>query len=141
MNLRSILLVEDDIGIQAVARFSLEMDGHWQVEVANCGEEGLSKAETINPSVILLDTALSDMETIEVLKQFVLDRKVCNIPIILFTTKLIDLKPTKNLCSSVVGVIYKPFDSLTLSNEISNLLNSRLQSATNHGRTAVRPYN
>jgi CheY-like chemotaxis protein len=122
MNQKSILIIEDNTDIQAIAKFSLEMDGHWQVTVADSGVEGLSKAKLTTPNVILLDSMLLDMEITEVLEKFKLDRKARNIPIILFTTKLIDMKLVKNLNNHVIGIISKPFNSLTLSSEISNLL-------------------
>ena len=125
MSQRSILIIEDDTGIQAVSKFSLEMDGHWQVALARCGTEGLFKAKSMNPDVILLDLVMPDMDGVEILEQLQSDNIVSNIPIILFTAKLIDWKIVKNEKSNVIGIINKPFDSLTLSAEISKLLERR----------------
>ena len=127
MNQRNILIIEDDTGIQAVTKFSLEMDDHWQVTVANCGEEGLSKARTTNPEVILLDLILPDVGGVEILEQLNYDNTTSNIPIILFTAKLLEGEIQEFKSSNVVGLITKPFDCLTLSEQISNILKKKPQ--------------
>lgn len=134
---RNILIIEDDTGIQAVTKFSLEMDGHWQVSIANCGKEGLLKAKIINPEVILLDAIALNTREVEILSQLRLDKTTRNIPIILFTTKIIDLKHLARQNRSIIGTIYKPFDALTLSKKICDILNRKAQlvggcSSTNH---------
>lgn len=128
---RNILIIEDDTGIQAVTKFSLEMDGHWQVTVANCGEEGLLKARTTNPEVILLDLILPDIGGVEILKQLNYDNTTSNIPIILFTAKLLEGEIQEFESSNVVGLITKPFDCLTLSKQVSNILQKKTQLVKN----------
>ncbi len=129
MSEKSILIIEDDTGIQAVTKFSLEMDGHWQVTVANCGKEGLLTAKSMNPDVILLDLIMPDLGGVEILEQLQSDNTARNIPIILFTAKLIDWEIVKNENNNVIGIINKPFDCLTLSAEISKLLDRRFHLA------------
>lgn len=124
---RNILIIEDDTGIQAVTKFSLEMDGHWQVTIANCGEEGLLKAKTINPDVILLDLILPDMGGLETIERLDDDNITSNIPIILFTAKLLAGEIQEFNNNNVVGLITKPFDCLTLSEEILNILRKKTQ--------------
>lgn len=138
MNQKSILVIEDDTGIQAVTKFSLEMDGHWQVTVANCGAEGLLKAKSTIPDVILLDLIMPDMGGMEILEQLQSDSITTNIPIILFTAKLIDWEIIKNEKSNVVGIINKPFDCLTLSAEISKLLDRRFHLAVSSVSNALQ---
>ncbi len=130
MKKRSILIIEDDIGIQAVTKFSLEMDNHWQVITASCGKEGLFKALNLNPDVILLDLIMPDISGIEILRKLHLERTTRNIPIILFTAKLIEGELLKIENSNVIGLIGKPFDCLTLSAQISNFLAPRVGTAT-----------
>ncbi|MEO0924617.1 MAG: response regulator [Cyanobacteria bacterium J06643_13] len=122
---RNILIIEDDTGIQAVTKFSLEMDGHWQVTTANCGEEGLLKAKTINPNVILLDLILPDMGGLETIERLNDDNTSSNIPIILFTAKLLAGEIQEFNNNNVVGLIAKPFDCLTLSEQILNILKKK----------------
>lgn len=127
MTRRTILVIENDTGIQAVTKFSLEMDDCWRVGIANCGKEGLLKAKSMIPDAILLDTTELNTEGVEILSQLRLNKTTRNIPIILFTTKILDLKQLEALNSSVTGVIYKPFDALTLSKDISDILKKTVQ--------------
>lgn len=129
MNQRNILIIEDDKGIQIVTKFSLEMDGYWQVTSAYCGKEGLFKAINMNPDVILLDLIMPDMGGIEIIEQLSLDRATRNIPIILFTAKLIEAKKFELENSNVIGLITKPFDCLTLSARILEILKKKVLAA------------
>lgn len=127
MTQRTILVIENDTSIQAVTKFSLEMNGHWLVSIANCGKEGLLKAQSMIPDVILLDAIALNTEKTEILSQLWQDKTTKNIPIVLFTTKLLDLKYLTRQNSNVIGTIYKPFDALALSKNISDILNQKAQ--------------
>ena len=52
MSKNRILIVEDDLGIQTLTKFCLEMENSWEISIAVNGEEGLSKAKAIHPDVI-----------------------------------------------------------------------------------------
>lgn len=119
---RRILIIEDDAGIQAVTKFSLEIEDNWQVTTAYCGKEGLFKAMHINPDVILLDLIMPDINGLEILKRLQNHRTTAKIPVILFTAKLMESEIVELENSNVIGIITKPFDCLTLSAKISNLL-------------------
>jgi CheY-like chemotaxis protein len=121
MNQHNILIIEDDTGIQAVTKFSLEMDCYWQVTSAYVGKEGLFKAMNINPDVILLDLMMPDMGGIEILEKLQSDRTTQNIPVILFTAKLMEVENLELENKNVIGLITKPFDCLTLSAKILDM--------------------
>ncbi len=125
MSKRHILIIEDDPGIQLITKFTLEMDNYWQVTTANCGKEGLFKANNLHPDVILLDLIVPDLKGIEILQRLQSDRVTQKIPVVLFTAKLIESARSELKHSNVIGFINKPFDCLALSTEISNLLNCR----------------
>ncbi|MBE9045672.1 response regulator [Pleurocapsales cyanobacterium LEGE 10410] len=131
MNKRSILVIEDDTGIQAVTKFSLEMDNHWQVVTANNGTEGVFQASNMNPDVILLDLVLPDISGRELLRKLQTERTTSNIPIVLFTAKSIEGEVLRIKSSNVIGLISKPFDCLTLSSQILDFLAHREQFADN----------
>jgi CheY-like chemotaxis protein len=122
MNQHNILIIEDDTGIQALTKFSLEMDDYWQVTSAYVGKEGLFKAMNINPDVILLDLMMPDMGGIEILEKLQSDRTTDNIPVILFTAKLMEVENLELENKNVIGLITKPFDCLTLSAKILDCL-------------------
>ena len=124
MSKKRILIVEDDLGIQTLTKFCLEMDDSWAVILADNGEEGLFKALTLSPDVILLDLILPDLSEIEILDRLSYNQHTANIPIVLFTAKLLNGEIIKHEDSNVVGIISKPYNSLTLSADIHNILKS-----------------
>lgn len=122
MSNRHILIIEDDAGIQAVTKFSLEMEGNWQVSTAFYGQEGLIKAKSLRPDVILLDIVMPDINGLKLLKSFQAEELTNNIPIILFTARVIDRDLLELNNNQVKGIITKPFDCLTLSAKILEIL-------------------
>ena len=127
VNKKYILVIEDDLGIQAITKFSLEMDRHWKVITALNGKEGLFKAMNTNPDVILLDLIIPDISGFAILQKLQKDPVMANIPVILFTAKAIESEIIKLDNSNVVGLITKPFDCLTLSARISEFLAQKAQ--------------
>jgi len=53
--LNRILLVEDDLDIQSIARLALELLGGFTVEVCSRGQEALDKVSAFDPDMIVLD--------------------------------------------------------------------------------------
>lgn len=76
-----ILVVEDDVFVGQTIRRALELH-ELPVEVVADGEEGIKKAQLIEPKVILLNVMLSKMNGLEVLKKLKSDEKTKNIPVI-----------------------------------------------------------
>ena len=119
----SVLIVEDNPGISAVAKFSLEMDGEWQVAIAATANSGVLKARRLNPDVILLDSSIKIRE-VEVLRRLQNNVKTAKIPVILFTINRFKSQKIQRDNTNVIGIIIKPFDCLNLSAIISDILNS-----------------
>ncbi|VEP16903.1 Two-component system response regulator [Hyella patelloides LEGE 07179] len=122
MSDKNILVIEDDEGIQAVTKFSLEMEDDWKVTSALCGKEGLIKAKSLHPDVILLDLVMPDINGIDILKELQSNQPTKKIPIILFTAKAVTINIPELQDNNVIGIITKPFDCLTLSAKIVNIL-------------------
>ena len=117
---QSVLIIEEDVGILAVAKFSLEIDGEWQVAVAT-GETAIVRAIGLSPDVILLDSSIKTREA-KILQQLQHHQSTAKIPVILFSTNPSRSKAIKRENHTVVGIVTKPFDCLNLSTEIQNIL-------------------
>lgn len=115
-----VLIIEDDDRIRQVTQMSLEMMTEWKVLMANSGWKGLEIAEKEQPDLIILDMMMPDLsgeETIEKLKN---NPQTKDLRIILLTAK-------SNLSNSlkemgIQGIIKKPFDALTLADEIKKII-------------------
>jgi DNA-binding response OmpR family regulator len=79
-----ILLVEDDFFLADIYQTKLAVED-FDVVVAQDGAEGLQKAQTEEPDLILLDIMLPKMDGLEVLKKLKADNRTKHIPVILLS--------------------------------------------------------
>ncbi len=79
-----ILIVEDDPLMCRMYQkiFSFE---NYEVETAADGEEGLEKARTDNPTLILLDIMMPKMNGLQVLEKLKNDPTTSKIPVVMLT--------------------------------------------------------
>ncbi len=84
MVMAKVLIVEDDPLMSRMYQkiFSFEK---YEVEVAADGEEGLTKATSSNPTIILLDVMMPKMNGLQVLEKLKADANTKNIPVIMLT--------------------------------------------------------
>jgi len=119
---KQILIIDDENDIREVARLSLELTEDWTVSSANGGAAGTALALTSEPDAILLDVMMPDMDgpsTLRVLQQNGVTR---TIPVIFLTAKVQAADRQKFMQLGVRGVISKPFDPLTLGQQIRSML-------------------
>lgn len=79
-----ILVIEDDPLMSRMYQkiFSFE---NYSVEVAHNGEDGLDKARTTKPTLILLDIMMPKMNGLQVLEKLKADADTKGIPVIMLT--------------------------------------------------------
>jgi DNA-binding response OmpR family regulator len=79
-----ILLIDDDEALTTIFTSALTREGY-QTVVSNTGQEGMNKARTDAPDLILLDQVLPDYSGNDILKQLKADDKTKNIPVIILS--------------------------------------------------------
>lgn len=79
-----ILLIDDDQDLSTVFETALKKS-NFEVVLAATGEEGLAKAKTENPNLILLDQILPDLKGNDVLKKLKEDSQTQNLPVVLLS--------------------------------------------------------
>ena len=123
MSIKRVLVIDDEKNLCAVIEACLENLGGWQVLTALSGSEGLQKAQAQKPDAILLDVMMPDMDGLTLFQELQKDGVTQAIPVILLTAKVqsVDLAQFSQL--GVAGVIAKPFDPLTLAEQVASLLN------------------
>lgn len=120
---KRILIIDDEYRIREVTKLALEMMAGWEVLLAASGEEGLSIAALENPDAILLDMMMPDMDGTVTLTKLQANSATRHIPVILLTAKVqINVQPQYTELG-IRAVITKPFDPLTLANQIVEVLN------------------
>ncbi len=81
-----ILIVDDDLDSLKLIGLMLQRQGY-DISVAHSGQQALSKAQTDNPSLIILDIMMPDMDGYEVCRRLRQNPATQPIPIIMFTAK------------------------------------------------------
>lgn len=119
---KSILIIDDEEDVKAIAQLGLEMAANWHVITASSGKEGLNLAETTQPEVILLDLMMPDWDGKETLKQLKANQNTANIPVILMTAKTQSAIASELNRLEIIGIITKPFRPLQLPEKISEIL-------------------
>ncbi len=117
---KQILVIDDDSDIREVAKLSLQLTECWTVFTANGGAAGTAFALSAEPDAILLDVMMPDMDGPSTLQ--VLQRQGTTIPVIFLTAKVQAADRQKFMQLGVRGIIAKPFDPLTLGQQIRKML-------------------
>lgn len=122
MTVRTVLVVDDDDMIREVAQVALETVGGWNVLSADGGAAALAQAAAHLPDAILLDVMMPDLDGIATFGRLREDPATRGIPVILVTAKRqVDGRQVWDGLP-IAGVIPKPFDPMTLSEQVSRML-------------------
>lgn len=119
--LEKILYVEDDPDIQTIALMVLETISGFKVKPCSSGAEALAAAETFKPDLILLDVMMPGMDgpaTLSELRKF---PQLVNTPVVFMTAKVQPQEVQGYLDLGAVGVIAKPFDPMTLTQQLNSI--------------------
>ena len=106
MELKKVLIIEDEKSISDIIKFNLAKEG-FQVETAFDGQDGLRKAESLNPDLILLDVMLPLLDGFQVCKK-VRETNIL-VPIIMLTAKEEEMDKVLGLELGADDYITKPF--------------------------------
>jgi len=116
-----ILIVDDSIELHQLIQERLEADRH-KVITANDGEEGLEKAKSENPDLIILDIMMPKMDGFEMCSTLKNDSRYNKIPIIFLSAmaQQDDFKAGKEIGAD--AYIVKPYEPNILLAKIESLL-------------------
>ena len=116
----TILAVDDEPTTLIILETILSPD--WDVITAGSGEEGLAKALSDNPDLILLDIVMPGMNGFETLKALKDSTETQNIPVIIVTVDNNDVTQEKCFNLGAVDFITKPFSSVIVRARVKNQL-------------------
>jgi CheY-like chemotaxis protein len=119
---RKILIVDDEDDIREVAALSLESVAGWEVITANSGSQGLARAAEQLPDAILLDVMMPGMDGPTTFRELRKNPATAKIPVLLLTAKVQSSDQRRFADLGVEAVLFKPFDPLTLSDQIATVL-------------------
>ena len=119
---RRVLVVDDDPLLREVAQAALQLVGGWEVSTAQSGAQAQLQALAEHPDAILLDVMMPGVDGPSTVTALRADPATRDIPVIFLTAKMPseDLEEWRSL--RLAGVIPKPFDPMTLANDMAALL-------------------
>jgi len=132
--LANILIVDDNIAVQATIRLLLERAGH-SVVVANDGRKGLAIVEAGNFDLLFLDIFMPGMDGLEAMR--LIHQQQPLLPIIVISGRPIEPDPAKGLDFltmatrlGAVGSLQKPFKPAALLSAVADCLDAAKRSSS-----------
>ena len=127
--MKKLLLVDDDTNIRFVVQICFEGSSEWDLLEATNGQEALSTAQKELPDLILLDMMMPGMDGITTLGHLRENPATASIPVIFMTAKVQTHELQSYVDLGVQGVITKPFDPMTLPDEIKEILSKKVSTS------------
>ena len=121
MTKQKILIIEDERALQEVLTYNLEREG-FEVSVASDGQDGLRRARSFEPDVILLDLMLPVLDGLEVCRQLRADVKTQGIRILMLTARSEEVDEIVGFNMGADDYVAKPFKDKPLIHRIKALL-------------------
>jgi CheY-like chemotaxis protein len=122
VDIRRILIIDDEEDIREIAQLSLEELRGWEVVTAESGIEGLAKAKIEQPDAILLDITMPDMDGFSTWLGLRTNPVTVHIPVIFVTAKAQTINWSRCAEMGMNAVIAKPFDPMTLADRVAEIL-------------------
>jgi DNA-binding response OmpR family regulator len=106
---RTVLIIEDEKLIIVSTQMVLEAAG-FRVESATNGEDGIAKARSLSPDLILLDIMMPGIDGWETLTRLKRDQATANVPVIIFTAREHARGHQKSAEMGAADYFRKPFE-------------------------------
>ena len=118
---RKILLVDDSETVLQMEQMILAKSSY-ELILARDGEEGVAKALTTQPDLILMDVVMPKMNGFEAVKQLRENAQTRSVPIVMVTSKAEAESMETGYQTGCSDYIIKPIDQLELMMKVKNLL-------------------
>jgi CheY-like chemotaxis protein len=120
--MRRILLIDDEEDIREVASLTLEATAGWEVLTASSGAIGILTAMAEQPEAIVMDVMMPEMDGPTTYREMQKYPEIAHIPVILLTAKVQGVDQRRFADLGVAAVLFKPFDPMTLAQQIADVL-------------------
>jgi CheY-like chemotaxis protein len=120
--MRRILIIDDEDDIREVAALSLEATAGWQILTASSGAEGIDIASAEQPDAILMDVMMPGVDGPTTFARMQQTPAIAQIPVLLLTAKVQGVDQRRFAGLGLAGILFKPFDPLTLAEQIATAL-------------------
>jgi two-component system, OmpR family, phosphate regulon response regulator PhoB len=115
-----VLIIEDERALTEVLSYNLQREGY-EVIVAHDGQEGLRKAQTQLPDLIILDLMLPLLGGLDVCREIRAGERTKSIPIVMLTAKAEETDQVVGFSIGADDYVTKPFSVKVLLQRIKAL--------------------
>jgi two-component system phosphate regulon response regulator PhoB len=115
-----ILIIEDERGLCDVLDFNLRREGYETI-IVHDGQEGLRKAQTLLPDLVLLDLMLPGLSGFDVCRELRAGERTREIPIIIISAKSEETDQVVGFSLGADDYVTKPFSVKVLLQRIKAL--------------------
>jgi two-component system cell cycle response regulator DivK len=119
-----ILYIEDNLDNMTLVKRVLEIEGYEVIEAGN-GKDGLAKAMSNRPDIIITDINLPDIDGYEITDTLKRAKETAHIPVIAMTANVMKKDRESVLQAGCDGYISKPIDIDELPSQIENFLKGK----------------
>lgn len=116
------LIIDDEEDVRSIARMSLARVGKMTVLDASCGADGIARAAAERPDVILLDVMMPSLDGPATIAELKSSEDTRSIPVVFLTAKAMPNEIERLRQLGAAGVIVKPFNPLTLADEVRKIV-------------------
>ena len=106
---KTVLLVDDEKDLVDILTLRFQADGYEVIQALD-GKEGLEKAKSEKPDMIILDVMMPKLNGYQVCKELKQDAKYKHIPIIMLTAKAQESDKFWGMETGADDYVTKPFD-------------------------------
>jgi CheY-like chemotaxis protein len=124
-----ILHVDDEADIREVVAISLDLDPCFEVRGCASGAEALTAAAEWAPDLILCDVMMPVMDGPATLAGLRESPRTTKTPVIFMTARVQSREIERLKALGAAGIIYKPFEPMTLATEIRNQIRAAAMAA------------
>lgn len=122
-----VLVIDDEAPLTTLIGRFLENDG-FQVQAATSGTEGLHKAVTTHPDLIVLDIMMPDIDGYEVCRRLRADPRTARTPIVVLTARTQPIDKQAAIRAGADMHLVKPFRGKALVDAVQELLAAKASS-------------
>jgi CheY-like chemotaxis protein len=116
--LRRVMCVEDDADIRLILEFSLGNIGGYEVRLFDGGAAAVAAASDFRPDIVLMDVMMPELSGPETLAALRTLPCMGDVPVVFLTAKAMPDQVEGLLQYGATGVIVKPFDPVSLPQDI-----------------------
>ena len=118
---KKILLVDDSSTVILMEKMILAK-GPYEIVTARDGVEGVAKAKSEQPDVILLDVMMPNMDGLSACAAIRADEATAHIPIVMVTTRGEEQNMETAYRNGCTDYVTKPINGLELLTKLNNIL-------------------